>query len=150
MFRETKRWKREFQRDSQTWSRIKGRSCAARLRINSRSDQEPEPKTRDGCDKDSEDSVLTKNLRTANERNWITRPIKCLTEKKKKCQQSILPQTGMAVSEGNLVKMNLQFYVRLAVRKHGNDYQGAAAMLSDIAQHDHFPQELKRLSLIHI
>ena len=48
----------------------------------------------------------------------------------------------MAV-KGEAARVNVEYYLRRAVRRHGNDYLKAAMMLADIYQQPGMPETMK-------
>ena len=73
---------------------------------------------------------------------WIIRPVEA--DENEKSKESTLPQVGDKISKKKVEMMNVKFFLRRATRKHGKDYESAAAMLMEMHSLEGMPEEMRK------
>ena len=73
---------------------------------------------------------------------WIIRPAEA--EENEESKESILPQVGDKISKRKVEMMNAKFFLRRATRKHGKDYESAAAMLMEMHSLEGMREEMRK------
>ena len=73
---------------------------------------------------------------------WIIRPTE--VDEDDKSKESALPQVGDKTSKRKVEMMNAKFFLRRATRKHGEDYESAAAMLMEMHSLEAMPEEMRK------
>lgn len=75
---------------------------------------------------------------------WFTRHIDTVGPDSDTEKESELPQIGTVATKGSAARVNVEYYLRRAVRRHGKDYLKAALMLADIYQQPGMPETMKK------
>ena len=75
---------------------------------------------------------------------WFTKHVDSVGPDSKIEKESELPQIGTIAIKGQAARVNVEYYLRRAVRRHGKDYVKAALMLADIYQQPGMPETMKK------
>ena len=92
-----------------------------KLRQRARTAKEMAASAKERTENEDEIMDLEVSPEEAVRQNWIVRPVECLTSREDQCAKSWLPQVGNALMHRNYVKMNFEYFLRLCVRKNGED-----------------------------